>query len=915
MNVFEMSMSGAVLIVAVIVIRALTINRLPKKTFLILWGIVLFRLLVPFSLSSAFSIYTLIGQNTDFDALVQSPSEQVSSSSASMPYTSAGSDGSQRPEDIADMSHNDGQQADSATQNGMGTVRPIMGHEQGEKLLYNVAVFSGKSEPVRVTIWFVGMIVCTVYFAASYLRCRFEFQTSLPVEDTFAQSCLKRLQNYSRWRQVSIRQSDRVATPLTYGVFHPVILMPKDTDWENREQLQYVLLHEYVHICRYDALTKLIVICALCIHWFNPMVWIMYVLFNRDVEISCDESVVRRMGEASKKTYAMMLIQMEAARSGLAPFCNGLLSKVGKNAMEERITAIMKIRKKSMLAGIAAAVLVISVTTAFATSAAETKEKTAEKMSEEQQEKETAQPDTYFAQQGYEMLLDLQFEGYGDMSISEFRNKVWAATDTVEYHDLLERFFQDETMYTIYESTEGTDSNETLSFLYNVLGSLMDDQQSRSFGGYAVSDFPGASDNATLEYEVTLTILDADLLSVYEYDWARQSAMGDLNILKDFTTSDLRDEEEMKVYIDETIENISRMYGSGALRITVEYFYTPLGVMAVDDMEEWQKERRDEWDKIMAPYVPFGLTYRYHWDTDDYKMYFHGKEVRGIYDEGNNVWISEHAGIGKDIYDENATELFAVYESGKLVGLREATEQEMEEITSKRQAVTDEYKNGYKNEYQELREFMPATKEDYRNLFTLKTSDYQQKSIMDFDMELLDWCNENYDQFERIECDRRYNDYRVALTDEEKSFAALTVWMSGMENGAYVRSLYKQAPEQDVEVDINLPIKDQNGNASAWCSLYYSFSYHISDKEKVSVGERDERIGQMMDDIENYWVSSEMDEILGMTKSDMLDALHKIAAKNSNCNVTITIMDERTSFECMDERALYDEARQSTQGV
>ena len=140
-------------------------------------------------------------------------------------------------------------------------------------------------------------------------------------------------------RPILVRQSDRISAPLTYGIFRPVILMPKKMDWKNEKQLQYVLSHEYVHIYRYDTVTKLIATLALCIHWFNPFVWVMYILFNRDIELACDESVIRQFGEKSKSAYSLMLINMEATKSGLLPFCNNF----SKNAIEERITAVMKI--------------------------------------------------------------------------------------------------------------------------------------------------------------------------------------------------------------------------------------------------------------------------------------------------------------------------------------------------------------------------------------------------------------------------------------------------------------------------------------------------------------------------------------------------------------------------------------------
>lgn len=510
-----------------------------------------------------------------------------------------------------------------------------------------------------------------------------------------------------------------------------------------------------------------------------------------------------------------------------------------------------------------------------------------------------------FTEEEYEMLLALKFDGYEDMSISAYRNKVQSLTDTERYNNIIERFYQDETIYAMYETKTGTDSNETYDFLYNVLGPIMSDQQSIGFNGSVVSDFSSASENAAVEYTGTLTITDADQLTVGEYIAARhgiEERMG--RILQDLFVGELRDEELMKMLIDEEVENIVMTYQQyDVLQVAMEYVYRPLDGVAVDDMEDWQKERRREWDKIMEPYVPFGLTYNYDWDNDDYKMFFNGKEVRGIYDEETGVWISEHMGIGKDIYAEDAIELFVVYEDHKIVGLREATAQEMEEITARRQAATDEHQN----KEQEIRRTAPATKEDYQSLFTLKTSDYRQKSIADFDMEFLDWCNEHYERMERIGCDRSWNDYRVALTDDERSFVGLTTWLSGMENAEYVRSLNKNEPEQDISARVCLTSKEeyaQNSYGLAWCSLDYGFSYHILDKEKVSIGERDDQIGKMIREIQDYWDSADIDEILLLTENDIQELLNAIAAKYSDQNLTITILEDQMSFESMDERGL-----------
>ena len=110
----------------------------------------------------------------------------------------------------------------------------------------------------------------------------------------------------------------RISSPLTFGVLRPVILVPKKTDWTDETALRYVLEHEFVHIQRFDVLSKLLLIAAVCVHRFNPLGWVMYVLANRDLELSCDETVLRRFGGDVRAAYARVLIRMEAARGGTA---------------------------------------------------------------------------------------------------------------------------------------------------------------------------------------------------------------------------------------------------------------------------------------------------------------------------------------------------------------------------------------------------------------------------------------------------------------------------------------------------------------------------------------------------------------------------------------------------------------------
>lgn len=80
-----------------------------------------------------------------------------------------------------------------------------------------------------------------------------------------------------------------------------MILLPKKIAQDSSDDLKYVLSHEYIHIRRFDLVFKLVLTAALCVHWFDPLVWVMYVIANRDIEISCDEAVVRMFGEQKSR--------------------------------------------------------------------------------------------------------------------------------------------------------------------------------------------------------------------------------------------------------------------------------------------------------------------------------------------------------------------------------------------------------------------------------------------------------------------------------------------------------------------------------------------------------------------------------------------------------------------------------------
>lgn len=324
MTLLKMSLSGAVLVCVVAIVRALAIHRLPKRALLALWWMALARLLLPVSLPSPVSVYTLLEVR---DYVV---SETYVAPAPALPAA---------PEALPAVSQGNAVSSPGALAPSPGAVARLQ------------------------LVWAVGSVGCALFFALASVRCRREFRTSLPVADRAVQEWLA---GHPLRRPVEVRTSDRISAPLTYGILRPVILLPEGFDCGDAAQLGYVLTHEWVHIRRFDGLAKLLIAAAACLHWWNPFVWVLSALFNRDLELACDEEVVRRHGVASRAAYARALIALEERKSGLAPFC----SSFNHNAMEERIVAIMKIRNLSTRAAALSAATVFAVGALFATSAA-----------------------------------------------------------------------------------------------------------------------------------------------------------------------------------------------------------------------------------------------------------------------------------------------------------------------------------------------------------------------------------------------------------------------------------------------------------------------------------------------------------------------------------------------------------------
>lgn len=848
MSLLAMSLSGGVLIGAVMLLRLLALNRLPKGAFLALWWVAAARLLLPVSIPSPVSVYSLAGETPAVAvAAVFSPRP-----AAAVPEKSA---------------------AGPAV---AGDASPVAPSGAGEGAF-----------PLREAVWIAGALACAALFAWTYLRCRRTYRTALPVGEGPAADWLARR---GIRRRVILRRSDRIDTPLTYGVVRPVILLPGDLDQSGADRVEWVLEHELVHIERLDGLFKLVLVLAACVHWFNPLAWGMLVLANRDIELRCDEAVVARLGYGRRGAYARTLLAMEERRGGVGPFA----SAFSKHAIEERIRAIMRMKKRSLAAILAAILLVCGVSAAFATSAMERKSRPPV----------PNVPEGSFTDEELERLAGLWLEGWEDMTVADYRERMAPLCDGAEA--LIDRYCQNRVTMGYFNDPEAADQvNAFETYFLNVCAPLTgEDWEERSFHS-AVGAVDREGHKAVVGYSYTLGVLDPEALTAGAYAQAHRDVReGAREVARQYAAG----EQEARMERGEAYWRLSQQLSAGGLSVSVEEGMTirSFGPKNEEDPDaelhrQSSQEAAAQWAELLAPYGAFGLTHTFYdpdLDGNGLTMWFEGREVRGIFDERVG-WITEHTGLSA--YGEDAVELYAVYDGGVLSGLRPATAEEQAAWDGSRGRI---HLGIATIQAEEAREFPRASRTDYDALLSLRTEGYERMSLEDFNRRLLDWANDHGEAWDRISCDVIWSDYGAELTEEERSFAALTCSLSGTENGQMIRALHTGGPEEDPGFAVNLAekLRQEDGAVTAWCDLHYDVSYRISDKSAATVGERDRCVEGMREAVESFWRSTDLEELLGMTEAEVVDRFNAWGAENSAEHVRFNpVTEENIHFEALDE--------------
>lgn len=319
MTVIEMSISSIVIILMIIITRTLFLHKLPKRLFVFLWGIVLCRLLLPLSFhySSPSFLYNL--------------------------YQIKGA---------------------VSMDQSIGTTTTYISELSKKSITAALQATQASAINWISLIWCLGIVITVLTFLIPHIRFVLANKSAILTKNDMVYEWIDK---YHFKRKIQVKQAQCIITPVTYGFFKPIILLPKSLEETDKQQLILMIVHELTHIKHFDVLWKWLLFLAVSIHWFNPFVWIAYVLANRDIELSCDETVIRTLSkEITKSSYAMALINLEEHKIKCAPIGNCF----SKNAIEERIIAIMKTKKITFISLALTTMITAGALTLFAATSA-----------------------------------------------------------------------------------------------------------------------------------------------------------------------------------------------------------------------------------------------------------------------------------------------------------------------------------------------------------------------------------------------------------------------------------------------------------------------------------------------------------------------------------------------------------------
>ena len=404
-KLLNMSIAASWLILAVIVLR-FALKRAPKRYTLLLWAVVGLRLALPWSIESALSLIPSAATLPEGIMLEGTPALDTGI---------AALNGAINPGFAAAFTPEPGASAN-----------PL------QVLL-----------PVGSIIWLAGICVMLAWALWSWLRLRARMRTAVRLEG-------------------NVYESERVESPFVLGLFRPRVYLPCGLDEPGRG---HVLAHEREHIRRGDQIVKLLGFLLLCLHWFNPLVWLAYALLCRDVELACDERVVRGLAPGDRADYSQALLNLSHPRR----FVSACPLAFGETSVKSRVKSVLSYKKPAFWVIALAIVVCIGAAVCFLTDPKAASEDTNEDEDENENVQITAQLGENFPTQVLYYAVNYTVQQVEMMS--------WLEIERAEITDLA-----------CYAETEGPEGGMLLLFKLGARYKLAEPENVMPAGGMLIED-------------------------------------------------------------------------------------------------------------------------------------------------------------------------------------------------------------------------------------------------------------------------------------------------------------------------------------------------------------------------------------------------------------------------------------------
>ncbi len=316
-SIIYMSIISTLAAVIIIITRIIIYKMLPSLVSYFLWGILLFRLIIPVSFSSEISLFNFY---------------PIITKTQSIDY------------DIDHLTNN---------------VNENKGIIEANYMKYYEYISYEDLAKVWITVAFVLLIIAII----AYIYTSNKFKEAIVCNELYNDELIRKILK----KKIKVYKFNNLSTPIVCGIFNPRIIIPNYLlEEKNKNILINVLKHEMIHIQRRDNITKLIALFISCIHWFNPIVWISLVLLHRDLERSCDEKVIKSSKEDIRKEYAQALLSLAIKNEDKV---NLTVLAFGDSNTKKRIKSILKYKKSNVIVNIFSILVFIIITIFVATDA------------------------------------------------------------------------------------------------------------------------------------------------------------------------------------------------------------------------------------------------------------------------------------------------------------------------------------------------------------------------------------------------------------------------------------------------------------------------------------------------------------------------------------------------------------------